>query len=184
MAQPANSATTTSTTPPARGTPAPAGRGAARGGAQISGGPSIFYAMRRCRESEASPDVVTSILTVQFHDVYSLIDPGSTLSYVTPCVAMEFGIEPEQLYEPFSISTTVGESILAVRVYMECVVTLRGRDTVADLIELRIVYFDVIMWMDWLYSCFAKLILPNIVWSGLLGLNFQISQLLSGRVIM
>ncbi|XP_070042705.1 uncharacterized protein [Nicotiana tomentosiformis] len=54
---------------------------------------------------EASLDVVTGMLTVQSHDVYALIDPGSTLSYVTPYVAMEYGIEPEQLHESFSIST-------------------------------------------------------------------------------
>ncbi|XP_070045431.1 uncharacterized protein [Nicotiana tomentosiformis] len=113
--------------------------------------------MRGCQNSEASPDIVTGILTVQSNDVYSLIDPGSTLSYVTPYVAMEFGIEPEQLYEPFSVSTPVGESILATRVYRDCDITLRGRDTVADLIELRMVDFDVIMGMDVLYSCFSKL---------------------------
>ncbi|XP_070039477.1 uncharacterized protein [Nicotiana tomentosiformis] len=70
---------------------------------------------------------------------------------------MGFGIEPEQLHEPFSLSTPVGESILAVRVYRNCVVTLHGRDTMADLIELGMVDFDVIMGMDWLYSCFGKL---------------------------
>ncbi|XP_070022617.1 uncharacterized protein [Nicotiana sylvestris] len=97
------------------------------------------------------------ILTVQSHDAYALIEPGSTLSYVTPFVAMEFGIEPEQLHEPFSVSTPVGELILAVRVYRSYVVTVRGRDTMADLIELGMVDFDVIIGMDWLYSCFAKL---------------------------
>ncbi|XP_070017541.1 uncharacterized protein [Nicotiana sylvestris] len=106
---------------------------------------------------EASPDVVTDILTVQSHDVYALIDPGSTLSYVTPFVAMEFGIEPYQLHELFSMSTPVGESIMAARVYRGCVVMVRGRDTMDDLIELGMVDFDVIMGMDWLYSCFAKL---------------------------
>ncbi|XP_070046470.1 uncharacterized protein [Nicotiana tomentosiformis] len=58
-AHPINSAATTSTAPPARGIPAPTGRGAARGGAQNLGGPRRFYAMRRRRESEASPDVFT-----------------------------------------------------------------------------------------------------------------------------
>ncbi|XP_070045684.1 uncharacterized protein [Nicotiana tomentosiformis] len=106
---------------------------------------------------EASLDVVTGILTVQTHDVYALIGPSSTLSYVTPYVAMKFGIELEQLHEPFFVSTLVGESIVAARVYISCVVTMRGRDTVADLIELGMVDFDVIMGMDWLYSCFAKL---------------------------
>ncbi|XP_070032088.1 uncharacterized protein [Nicotiana tomentosiformis] len=87
-AQPANSAATTSTVPPARGTLATTGRGAARGGAHNLGGTSRIYAMRRCRELEASPDVVICIVSVQSHDVYALIDPGSTLSYATPYVAM------------------------------------------------------------------------------------------------
>ncbi|XP_070004757.1 uncharacterized protein [Nicotiana sylvestris] len=150
--------TATSSAPsPARVTLAPAGRGAARGGAQSSGGPSRFYAMSGLPTAEASPYVVTGILTVQSHDVYALIDPSSTLSYVTPFVAMEFGIELDQLHEPFLVSTLVGESIIATRVYRGCVITVRGRDNMADLIELGMVDFDVIMGMDWLYSCFAKL---------------------------
>ncbi|XP_070010174.1 uncharacterized protein [Nicotiana sylvestris] len=106
---------------------------------------------------EASLNVVTSILTVQSHDVYALIDPSSTLSYVSPFVAMEFRIEPEQLHESFSLSTPVGESILAARVYRGCIVTVQGRDTTADLVELGMVDFNVTMRMDWLYSCFAKI---------------------------
>ncbi|XP_070010308.1 uncharacterized protein [Nicotiana sylvestris] len=142
---------------PARGTPPPARRGAARGGVQSLGGPSQFYTMSGRQTAEASPDVVTGILTVQFHDVYALIEPGSTLSYVTPFVAMGFGIEPDHLHEPFLVSTLVGESITTTRVYRGCVVTVpRGRDIAVDIIELGIVDFDVIMGMDWLYSLFAK----------------------------
>ncbi|XP_070055305.1 uncharacterized protein [Nicotiana tomentosiformis] len=144
-------------TPPARGSPAPTGYGAARGGAQSSGEPSRFYVMSGRQSAEASPNVVTGILTVQSHDVYALIDAGSSLSYVTPYVATSFGTEPEQLHEPFSVSTLIGESITAARIYRDCVVTVRGRDTMADLIELGMIDFDVIMGMDWLYSCFAKL---------------------------
>ncbi|XP_070040081.1 uncharacterized protein [Nicotiana tomentosiformis] len=70
---------------------------------------------------------------------------------------MEFGIEPEKLPEPFSLSTLVGESIVAALVYRGCIVTVLGRDTLAGLIELGMVNFDVIMGMDWLYSCFSKL---------------------------
>ncbi|XP_070045370.1 uncharacterized protein [Nicotiana tomentosiformis] len=156
-AQPVSSASTTSATPPpARDTPTPAGRGAARGGAQSLGGPNRFYAMKDRHSSEASQDVVIGILTIQYHDVYAFIDPGSTLSYVTPYVAMKFGIEPK-LYESFSVSTSNGESIMAVRVYRDCVVMVRCRKTMVDLIELGKVNFDVIIGMDWLYSCFAKL---------------------------
>ncbi|XP_070036634.1 uncharacterized protein [Nicotiana tomentosiformis] len=106
---------------------------------------------------EASPDIVIGILTVHTRDVYALIDPGSTLSYVAPYVAMEFRIEPEHLPELFSVSTPVGESIVAARVYRGCVVIVHSWDTVDDLIELGMVDFDITMGMDWLYSCFAKL---------------------------
>ncbi|XP_070025228.1 uncharacterized protein [Nicotiana sylvestris] len=156
--QPSNSASATSSAPyPARGTQAPVGRGAARGGTQSLGGHNHFYAMSGHQSAKAALDVVTGILTIQSHDVYALIDPSSTLSYVTPCVAMEFGIDPEQLHEPFSVSTLVGESIVATWAYRDYVITVHGWDTIADLIELGMVDFDVIMGMDWLYLCFAKL---------------------------
>ncbi|XP_070002826.1 uncharacterized protein [Nicotiana sylvestris] len=109
-AQPANPAASTSSAPSlSRGTPAPVGRGAARGGAHSSGGPSRFYAMNGRQTIKASLDVVIGILTVQSHDVYALIDTGSTLSYIIPFVAMEFGKEPEQLHEPFLLSTPIDE---------------------------------------------------------------------------
>ncbi|XP_070039365.1 uncharacterized protein [Nicotiana tomentosiformis] len=50
--------------------------------------------------------------------------------------------EPEQLHELFSVSTPVGESIVAMHVYRDCVVTVHGRDTMADLIESGMVDFD------------------------------------------
>ncbi|XP_019258030.1 PREDICTED: uncharacterized protein LOC109236320 [Nicotiana attenuata] len=69
-AHPSHPAAAASLAPsPARDTPAPAERGAARDGAQSSGGPSRFYAMIGCQSAEASLDVVTSILTIQSHDV-------------------------------------------------------------------------------------------------------------------
>ncbi|XP_070014044.1 uncharacterized protein [Nicotiana sylvestris] len=136
--------------------------------------------MSGCQTTEASPDVVTGILTIQYHDVYALIDPGSTLSYVTPFVAMEFGIEPAQLHEPFLVSTLVGESITAARVYRSCVVTIHGRDTMADLVELGMIDFYVIMGMDWLYSCFAKLDCRTRT----MRLEFPNDPLLNGREIM
>ncbi|XP_075077000.1 uncharacterized protein LOC142163770 [Nicotiana tabacum] len=137
--------------------PAPAGRGVVRGGACGRGVPSRFYALSGHQSAEASPDVTTCILSVQAIDYYALIDLGSSLSYVTPFIASSFGVEPEQLHEPFSVSTPVSDSVTATRVYRNCVVMVCGRATTTDLIKLEVVDFDVIMGMDWLYSCFAKL---------------------------
>ncbi|KAF3651872.1 putative calcium-transporting ATPase 13, plasma membrane-type [Capsicum annuum] len=116
-----------------------------------------LYALTNRQEAEASPDVVTGMLQIVYRDVYVLFYPGSTLSYVTPYVAVGFRFELDVISKPFSISTLVGDSVVARRVYKGCVVTVGSRDTVADLIELDMVDFDAILRMDWLYSCYATL---------------------------
>ncbi|XP_070015151.1 uncharacterized protein [Nicotiana sylvestris] len=82
-------------------------------------------------------------------------DPGSTLSCITPFVARKFGIVPEILSDPFTVSTPVGESIIPRRVYRGCTITVCGRQTSADLVELEMLDFDAIMGMDWLAACYA-----------------------------
>ena len=52
--------------------------------------------------------------------------------------------------------TPIGESIIVSRVYRNCPVFICDRRTQADLIELDMTDFDVIMGMDWLASCYAK----------------------------
>ncbi|XP_070008646.1 uncharacterized protein [Nicotiana sylvestris] len=89
------------------------------------------------------------------YDVYALIDPGSTFSYVTSLAASKFEIKPE-LVKPFEVSTPVGDSVIAKQVYRGCKIVVYGRSTVADLIELDMVEFDIIMGMDWLASCHAN----------------------------
>ena len=88
-------------------------------------------------------------------DVYALLDLGASLSFVTPYVATKFDVLPEKLSEPFSVSTLVGDSILAERVYRDCPVFINHKSTMADLVELDMVDFDVILGMDWLHACYA-----------------------------
>nr|XP_009758075.1 PREDICTED: uncharacterized protein LOC104210804 [Nicotiana sylvestris] len=116
------------------------GRGAAKS-SNACGGRNRLYALVGRQDKEARGDVVT--------------DPGATLSYVTPYIAKKFGIEPEKLCEPFEVSTPVGESVIARCIYMGCPVKVYHRLTAANLVELEMVDFDVIMSMDWLESCYA-----------------------------
>ncbi|WP_368859988.1 hypothetical protein [Microbacterium sp. C7(2022)] len=99
---------------------------------------------------------MTGMLRVFTLDCYTLLDPGATCSFVTPYVADRFEILPECLLEPFSISTPTSEPIRAERVYRDCVVSIYHRDTLADLIELEMVDFYVILGMDWLHACYAS----------------------------
>ena len=97
---------------------------------------------------ENSPDVVIGMLRVFSFDCYALLDPGATLSFVTPYVANQFEILPECLLEPFDVATPVGETIQVERVYRDCRVSIHNRDTLEDLVELDMVDFDVILGMD------------------------------------
>ena len=78
---------------------------------------NLFYALRSRGEQENSPDVVTGMLKVLSLDVYALLDPDATLSFLTPLVAKKFDILPDILHELFIVSTPVGESVVAKRVY-------------------------------------------------------------------
>ncbi|KAH0679031.1 hypothetical protein KY284_020116 [Solanum tuberosum] len=132
----------------------PLDRMAPRGAtSSTGGGANRLYAITSSHEQENSPNVVTGMIKVFVFDVYALLDPGASLSFVTHYVADKFDILPERL----CVSTPVGESILAERVYRDCPVSINHKSTMADLVELDMVDFDVILGMDWLHACYASL---------------------------
>ena len=45
---------------------------------------------------------------------------------------------------------------IARRAYRNCPVTLSQKVTFADLLELKMIDFDIILGMDWLHSCYAS----------------------------
>ena len=109
-------------------------------------------------------------------DVYALLDLDATLSFVTPLVAKKFDILPDTLHEPFIVSTLVGKSVVAKRVYRNCQIILPNIISNVDL-ELDMLDFDVIFRMDWLHACFASIDCKTRVVS----LTFQMNLLLSGK---
>ncbi|XP_070021726.1 uncharacterized protein [Nicotiana sylvestris] len=145
--RPSSSSATAVAPPQARSSHNQSGHGAGRGADRVTQGggqPRLFATLDR-QSAEASAEVITGILLVCSHNAYAIMDPGSTFSYVTPYFAINLGLEPEQLSEPFLVSTPVGESVKVTRVYRGCIVSVQGRNTKADLIELEMVDFDVIM---------------------------------------
>ena len=54
-------------------------------------------------EQEISPDVVTCMLQLFSVNVYVLLDPGDTFSFVTPLVARKCDVLPDVFIEPFSV---------------------------------------------------------------------------------
>ena len=145
-----NKAQSSSVVPPDRTAP----RGAT---SSVGGGANRLYAITNRQEQENSPNVVTGMIKVFTFDVYALLDPGASLSFVTPYVANKFDVLPERLCEPFCVSTPAGESILAERVYRDYPVSINHKSTMVDLIELDMVDFDFILGMDWLHACYASI---------------------------
>ena len=64
----------------------------------------------------------------------ALLDFSATLPFVTPLVSMKFNVLPDVFDEPFSVSTQVGDSVVAKRVYRGCPISLSRRVTLVDLV--------------------------------------------------
>ncbi|XP_070005405.1 uncharacterized protein [Nicotiana sylvestris] len=120
-----------------------AGRGQAR----------VFEFTRQ--DAQASNAAVTNILSVCSFDALALIDPGSTHSYVSSYFALRFSRYSKLLNDPFLVATPIGESLLTEYVYRACQIRVEGKDTLADLIVLDMIDFDMLIRMDWLSSCYA-----------------------------
>ena len=69
-------------------------------------------------------------------DIYVLLDTGATLSFVTPLVSRKFNVLPDVLMETFSVTTPVGDSVLARTVFRSYPRSLPNRVFLIDLIEL------------------------------------------------
>ena len=88
------------------------------------------------------------MLEVFSFDVYALLDPGSTLTFVTHLVSKKFDIFPDKLNEPFMVSTSMSESVFGKRVYRNCHIMFPNRVIYVELVELDMLCFDVILCID------------------------------------
>lgn len=55
------------------------------------------------------------------------------------------------------VSTLIGDSVVAKRVYKGCPISFPNRVTLVDLIVLDMIDFDVILGMDWLHAFFDSI---------------------------
>ena len=101
--------------------------------------------------------MVTSTLQVFLFSVYALLDPGSTLFFVTPLLSLTFELFPGVLHDPLVVSKPLGENVRTDRVYKDCPIVVSGKSMCANLVELPMHDFDVILCMEWLQNCYSCL---------------------------
>ena len=83
------------------------------------------------------------------NNVYALLYPSATLSFVFPLVAGKLNVLQDVLMKPFSVTTPVVDSVVAKRVFRSFPISFHNTITLVDLIELDMVEFDVILgWID------------------------------------
>ena len=78
-----------------------------------------FFALKGREEQEKSIYVDNGSFLVFSFPVYALLDPGSTLSMVTPFVDNQFDLFPVILHEPFLVNTPIGDIFKAKGVCSE-----------------------------------------------------------------
>lgn len=116
-----------------------------------------LYALSTHQEFEASLYGITDMLHLVSYDILVLLDINSTLCDVSPYAVVHFGFGSKSVFDPFVVSTTVGESIIARKIYRNCVMSIFYREELVDLIELNMLDFHVILGMEWVYLCYAIL---------------------------
>ena len=83
-------------------------------------------------------------------NVYALIDPGSTHSYVCTSILSLGSLPKSETEYDILVTNTLGQSVIVNRVYRDCPIRIREYEFPGDLIELSFREFDVILGMDWL----------------------------------
>ena len=71
---------------------------------------------------------------------------------------LTFEIFPEVLHDPIAVSTLLGGNVRIDRVYKDCLIVICGKTMCADLVELPMHDFYVILGIDWMHSCYASMV--------------------------
>ena len=95
-------------------------------------------------------------------DLFALLDPGSTHSYVCSSVASRKCMIAEQLEYDIVVTNPLRHSVTVNRVYRQCPIQVESQVFPANLIDLPFHEFDLILGIDWLavhhavLDCYSK----------------------------
>ena len=105
--------------------------------------------MRACEDKDA-PGVIAGNFTLYDNEMHTLIDRGSTRSYI--CIEQLSDKWPlvETLAYDMHVTSPLGHSVRVNRVDKKCPLMVYDKEFSVDLIALPFHEFDLILGMDWL----------------------------------
>jgi hypothetical protein len=110
----------------------------------------------------AMPDVITGTLQLGLIQVYALINPRASHSFVAHRIVSNLNVLPSRLNVGMVVSTPLGKNINIDEVYKGVKLYIKGVELRVDLMPLELHDFDLILEMDWLnryraqVDCFTK----------------------------
>ncbi|KAK8558553.1 hypothetical protein V6N12_041854 [Hibiscus sabdariffa] len=113
--------------------------------------PALVYATRR-RDDRDEPDVIAGTFTIYSVPYFALLDNGSTHSYISSTASRDLQILVEPTEKALTVMSPVGQSVIVDRVYRRCPLMVQDEIFPADLMELPLEEFDLILGMDWLFE--------------------------------
>ncbi|KAK8714256.1 hypothetical protein V6N13_149449 [Hibiscus sabdariffa] len=117
------------------------------------GGPARVYAQR---EGHNDTDVIAGNFSLQSLTLLSLIDSGSTHSYILSDHAKLLDVPCEVLDVGVNVTSSFGDTVVVRKLYRRCPLMVQGYVFPVDVMELSFYGFDVILGMDWLVEHRAR----------------------------
>ncbi|XP_028103409.1 uncharacterized protein LOC114302569 [Camellia sinensis] len=94
--------------------------------------------------------VVLGTFMVHGHSACVLFDSGSTHSFVSKLFTPNLDTSEEALSYMLCVSSPLGDSMICTSIHVACELHLGDIRVYANLIPLDMMYFDIVLGMDWL----------------------------------
>eukprot|EP00253_Pinus_taeda_P028929 PITA_28929 len=101
------------------------------------------------RQVEYQPTMVEFEGKISDLTIVVLIDPGVTLSYVSPKV-VERNLQPVKFKNPWPVQLATGAKRRVIAKVNDCSFTIAGQRVMADMNVLPLGSYDILIGMDWL----------------------------------
>ena len=102
------------------------------------------------QEVNASPDVITGMISVYDHNAYALVNPRATHSFISVPFTKRHHIESQPIDGRMVVSVPNGDTMISEKIVPGSRLVIQNKDFPADLIVLGIHDFDIVLGMDWL----------------------------------